>query len=116
MEFFDIKIAWAAEYLTDKELNVDFDGILVIGALFLISWSLRGLKNELAKGTIAVVRLDKTIEENTDATIDIERTFRKNTEAVTDVEKAIRKSGDSIVEGTKFHADRIIEVSRHEKT
>lgn len=76
MEFPDVKIGWIGEWLLGRAIQMDVEGVLVIMALFLISWSLRSVKQEVSKGSITVIRLDKTMEENTDALIENTRLMK----------------------------------------
>jgi hypothetical protein len=83
IEFPDVKIKQSAEWLLDREItSMDVEAILVIVGLFLISWSLRSLRTEMAKATITVVRLDKTVEENSDAIIEGTRSQKDLTESI----------------------------------
>jgi hypothetical protein len=77
MEFFDVKIRELVEHLLGREVDMDLEAIMMIIGVFMISWTLRAVKQALASGSIVVIRLDKTVEENTDAMIENARALKQ---------------------------------------
>lgn len=75
METPDVKVHRSASYLADLAKD-DFDLLLIMCALFLISATLYMLKNAVSKGSVRVERFDRTQEENTDAMIDTANEIR----------------------------------------